>query len=102
MTVVEDTYDPQEFYSAVQGLEAEPERGGRCTVCYRLRMRRPDCRTSFLLQILCHSTGHDEMCIRDSAQGGHTGHVHHDGAGVGGQTAVGHFAAQALFNEDQL
>ena len=26
--------------SAVQGLEAEPERGGRCTFCYRLRMRR--------------------------------------------------------------
>ena len=40
VTVVEDTYDPQEFYTAVQGLEAEPERGGRCTVCYRLRMRR--------------------------------------------------------------
>ena len=38
--VVEDHYDPQEFYSAVAGLEAEPERGGRCTVCYRLRMRR--------------------------------------------------------------
>ena len=33
--------DPQEFYSiAIAGLEAEPERGGRCTVCYRLRMRR--------------------------------------------------------------
>ena len=31
---------PQEFYSAVAGLENEPERGGRCTVCYRLRMRR--------------------------------------------------------------
>ena len=40
VTVVEDTYDPQQFYTAVQGLEAEPERGGRCTVCYRLRMRR--------------------------------------------------------------
>ena len=38
--LVEDRYDPQEFYSAVAGLEAEPERGGRCTVCYRLRMRR--------------------------------------------------------------
>ena len=32
--------DPQEFYTAVQGLEQEPERGSRCTVCYRLRMRR--------------------------------------------------------------
>ena len=40
VTVVEDRYEPQEFYSAVAGLENEPERGGRCTVCYRLRMRR--------------------------------------------------------------
>ena len=40
VTVVEDRYDPQEFYSAVAGLEQEPERGSRCTVCYRLRMRR--------------------------------------------------------------
>ncbi len=38
--MVEDHYDPQEFYTAIAGLEAEPERGGRCTVCYRLRMRR--------------------------------------------------------------
>ena len=40
VTVVEDRYDPQEFYSAVAGLEQEPERGNRRTVCYRLRMRR--------------------------------------------------------------
>ena len=38
--VVEDRYNPQEFYEAAAGLEAEPERGGRCTACYRLRMRR--------------------------------------------------------------
>ena len=38
--MVEDRYEPREFYDAVQGLEAEPERGSRCTVCYRLRMRR--------------------------------------------------------------
>ena len=36
VTVVEDTYDPQEFYTAVQGLEAEPERG---TVRRRARLR---------------------------------------------------------------
>lgn len=36
--VAELPYDPQEFYTAVQGLEAEPERGSRCTVCYRLRL----------------------------------------------------------------
>ena len=38
--VVEDVYEPQAFYDAVRGLEDEPERGGRCTVCYRLRMER--------------------------------------------------------------
>ena len=38
--VVEDRYDPQEFYDAARGLENEPERGTRCTACYRLRMRR--------------------------------------------------------------
>ena len=27
VTVIEDHYDPQEFYTAVQGLENEPERG---------------------------------------------------------------------------
>lgn len=40
VTVVEDHYDPQEFYAAAAGLEDEPERGARCTACYRLRMRR--------------------------------------------------------------
>ena len=40
VTVVEDRYDPEEFYSAARGLEAEPERGARCTACYRLRMGR--------------------------------------------------------------
>ena len=36
--VVEGEYLPAQFYEAVKGLEQEPERGGRCTVCYRLRM----------------------------------------------------------------
>ena len=40
VTVVEDRYDPREFYEAARGLEDEPERGRRCTACYRLRMRR--------------------------------------------------------------
>ena len=38
VTVVEDAYEPETFYAAVRGLEDEPERGRRCTVCYRLRM----------------------------------------------------------------
>ena len=33
-------YEPAQFYEAVKGLEQEPERGGRCTVCYRLRLHR--------------------------------------------------------------
>ena len=38
--VIELPYNPQEFYDAVKGLGEEPERGGRCTVCYRLRLER--------------------------------------------------------------
>ena len=38
--VVELPYDPQEFYTAVKGLENEPEKGARCTVCYRLRLEQ--------------------------------------------------------------
>ncbi|MBP5154597.1 MAG: epoxyqueuosine reductase QueH [Lachnospiraceae bacterium] len=33
-------YRPQEFLSLVKGLENEPERGARCTLCYRLRLAR--------------------------------------------------------------
>lgn len=38
--VVELPYRPEEFYDAVRGLEREPERGERCTACYRLRLER--------------------------------------------------------------
>lgn len=40
VAVIELPYEPQEFYDAVKGLEEEPEKGGRCTVCYRLRLER--------------------------------------------------------------
>ncbi len=32
-------YRPQDYYTAVKGLEAEPEGGERCFVCYELRLR---------------------------------------------------------------
>ena len=32
-------YAPQDYYDAVKGLEAEPEGGERCFVCYELRLR---------------------------------------------------------------
>lgn len=40
VTVVVDDYDPQEFFSAVKGLEHIPEGGERCFACYRLRLER--------------------------------------------------------------
>ena len=40
ITVVRLPYDPQEFYTAVRGLENEPEKGERCTVCYRMRLEQ--------------------------------------------------------------
>lgn len=33
-------YDPEEFFSAVKGLEQCAEGGERCFVCYRLRLQR--------------------------------------------------------------
>ena len=36
--VVVPPYRPEEFYSAVKGLEDVPEGGERCFVCYRLRL----------------------------------------------------------------
>ncbi|MBN1295017.1 MAG: epoxyqueuosine reductase QueH [Candidatus Latescibacteria bacterium] len=35
---VDGIYDPEAFFSAVKGLENEPENGLRCAVCYRLRL----------------------------------------------------------------
>ena len=35
---LEGRFDPQEFYAAVKGLEAEPEGGARCVQCFRLRL----------------------------------------------------------------
>lgn len=33
-------YSPEEFYSAVKGMEDLPEGGERCFVCYRLRLEK--------------------------------------------------------------
>lgn len=32
------TYDPKEYYTAIDGLQSEPEGGERCTVCFHLRL----------------------------------------------------------------
>lgn len=36
---LEGTYCPEDFYSAVKGLEREPEGGARCRSCFELRLR---------------------------------------------------------------
>ena len=38
--VVVPEYHPEEFYSAVKGMEELPEGGERCFVCYHLRLER--------------------------------------------------------------
>jgi len=36
--IIEGEYCPESFFSAVKGLEAEPEGGKRCTVCFEQRL----------------------------------------------------------------
>ena len=38
--VIEDDYDHEAWLASVKGLEAEPERGRRCSVCFEYRLRR--------------------------------------------------------------
>lgn len=38
--VVVPEYHPEEFYSAVKGLENIPEGGERCFICYRIRLEK--------------------------------------------------------------
>lgn len=40
ITFIDADYDPQNWFSRVQGLEWQPERGQRCTVCFDLRFER--------------------------------------------------------------
>ena len=38
--IIEGDYQPDVFYEAVKGMEDCPEGGGRCFVCYRLRLKK--------------------------------------------------------------
>lgn len=38
--IVVPEYHPEEFYSAVKGMENLPEGGERCFICYRLRLEK--------------------------------------------------------------
>ncbi len=37
--IVDCDYTPDEYLSKVKGLESEPERGSRCSVCFDMRLR---------------------------------------------------------------
>ena len=38
--IIEDEYDHARWLEQVRGLEQEPERGGRCLVCFKMRLLR--------------------------------------------------------------
>lgn len=38
--IIEEPYDPDNWFAQVKGLEQEPERGKRCDVCFRLRLEK--------------------------------------------------------------
>ena len=38
--ILDCDFDAEKFYSAVQGLENEPEGGKRCEVCFKLRLEK--------------------------------------------------------------
>lgn len=40
VTVIDEGYNPQEFYNAVRGLENEKEGGARCKKCFYLRLMK--------------------------------------------------------------
>jgi len=40
INLIAETYEPEEFFAAVKGLEHEPEGGSRCEICFRLRLKR--------------------------------------------------------------
>lgn len=39
VALLEGRYDPQRFFEMARGREADPEGGGRCALCYELRLR---------------------------------------------------------------
>ncbi len=40
LEIVDADYDHEEWLGCVKGLESEPERGGRCLKCFRMRLRK--------------------------------------------------------------
>lgn len=68
--IIKASYIPEEFFSAVRGLENEPEGGERCIVCIRLRMeacaaRARELGMDFFTTTLSVSPHKNSQCIND-------------------------------------
>jgi len=53
--LVEGAYETAAWFNAVRGLEAEPEGGRRCSICYRIRLERT-ARNAKALGMECFAT----------------------------------------------
>ncbi|MDE6018831.1 MAG: epoxyqueuosine reductase QueH, partial [Muribaculaceae bacterium] len=40
LEIIDADYDHQEWLDCIKGLENEPERGGRCLKCFKMRLRK--------------------------------------------------------------
>jgi len=40
LPIIEEEYDEKRWHKLVRGHEDDPERGERCTICYRMRLER--------------------------------------------------------------
>ncbi len=40
LTIIDDDYDHAQWREYVKGMEDEPERGGRCLLCFKMRLLR--------------------------------------------------------------
>lgn len=38
--ILEEKYDPENWFAKIRGLEDEPERGKRCRICYEMRLAK--------------------------------------------------------------
>ena len=40
LDIIDADYDHQQWLGAIHGMEQEPERGGRCLLCFKIRLRQ--------------------------------------------------------------
>jgi hypothetical protein len=55
---VDGDYDPDEWYRRARGMEFDPERGGRCAMCFDMRMERT--------ALYAHEWGYDAIATTNA------------------------------------